>query len=77
MSLFRNIFKEDGNKEIYKENEELKRKRKVDKKEFDNLKAEYDDITKKYMALLEEKAQEFDKCTFYQEDYRETHTLTK
>lgn len=77
MSLFRNIFKEDGNKEIYKENEELKRKRKVDKEEFDNLKVEYDDITKKYMTLLEEKAQEFDKCTLYQEAYRETYTLTK
>lgn len=29
------------------------------------------------MALLEEKAQEFDKCTLYQEAYRETYTLTK
>ena len=71
MSIFTNLFKNDKKNDIFSENQQLKRKRKNIQEELDLIKLEKEEITNKYINLLEKKAEEFDKYFYYQDLYKE------
>lgn len=77
MSIFTNLFKNDKKNDIFSENQQLKRKRKNIQEELDLIKLEKEEITNKYINLLEKKAEEFDKYFYYQDLYKEVEKENK
>ena len=78
MNFFREIFNRDSDKDnILEENKQLKVKRKHTQKELDETKEKLEDITNKYIEILEEKAKGFDQYLYYQDLYGETYTQMK
>lgn len=68
---------DDISDNILEENRQLKRKRKATIKELDELKEQKDEITTKYIELLEEKAKGFDQYLYFQNLYGETYSQLK
>ena len=78
MNFLREIFSRDSDKDnILEENRQLKVKRKYASKELDRLKEEKEEITAKYIELLEEKSKGFNQYLYYHDLYAETYTTNK
>lgn len=72
-----NIFKKLTDDDLEQENRLLRKYKKTTEKEYVVLKDDYDDLLKKYTALLEEKGEGFNQFLKYLGLYEEYYNLAK
>lgn len=78
MNFFKEIFSVDNDKDnILKENRRLKAKTKNAHKKMEEMEEEKDEMTTKYIELLEEKSKGFDQYLHYHDLYAKTYALVK